>query len=83
LDLNRVLASTSVLFPMSTEQGTTLLMCMVLAGIMYVPLLIMEHSAGLYFTTFQMLNIGKLSPFFFFLESPRIFWNDIEEGRVG
>jgi len=49
---------------MSTEQGTTLLMCMVLAGIMYVPLLIMEHSAGLYFTTFQMLNIGKLFLFF-------------------
>ena len=58
-------------------------MCMVLAGIMYVPLLIMEHSAGLYFTTFQMLNIGKLFLCFFFLESPRIFWNDIEEGGVG
>lgn len=80
--MSTVLASTSVLFPMSTEQGTTLLMCMVLAGIMYVPLLIMEHSAGLYFTTFQMLNIGKLF-LFFFLESPRIFWNDIEEGGVG
>jgi hypothetical protein len=69
---------------MSTQQGTTLLMCMVLAGIMYVRSVADNRTQfRLVFHNFSDAAHWKTFPLFFFLESPHIFWNDIEYGKVG